>query len=114
MPAWAFVLCYCNRMQTDLNDIVALAAIVGAPVIAVEPCGWGFENRTVIVTLDGGRRLVVQRIAGRAIARHKLRLARNLPARLAAAGLRAPRLLAENASARPPYAVREYLPGEPG
>ncbi len=91
-----------------------MSAIVGAPVVAVEPCGWGFENRTAVATLSDGRRLVVQRIAGRAVARHKIRLARALPERLAAAGLRAPRLLAASADADPPYAVREYLPGVPG
>jgi aminoglycoside phosphotransferase (APT) family kinase protein len=101
-------------MADDPNDISLLSAIVGAPVVAAEPCGWGFENRTAIVTLADGRRLVVQRINGRALAHHKLKLARLLPDRLAAVGLRAPRLLAADASSEPPYAVREYLPGEPG
>jgi aminoglycoside phosphotransferase (APT) family kinase protein len=101
-------------MADDPNDIAALSAIVGAPVLAAEPCGWGFENRTAIVTLADGRQLVVQRINSRALAQHKLKLARLLPDRLAAVGLRAPRLLAADASSDPPYAVREYLPGEPG
>lgn len=96
------------------DELAELSALVGAPVVAAEACGWGFENRTAIATLADGGRLVIQRMAGRAIARHKLRLARALPARLAAAGLRAPRLLAGDASAKPPYAVREYLPGETG
>jgi aminoglycoside phosphotransferase (APT) family kinase protein len=101
-------------MTDDRIDIEQLSAIVGAPVIAAESCGWGFENRTAIATLEDGRRLVVQRINSRAQASHKLHLARVLPDRLAAAGLRAPRLLAADPVADPPYAVREYLPGEPG
>jgi aminoglycoside phosphotransferase (APT) family kinase protein len=101
-------------MFLDNADLLELSAIVGARVVAAEPCGWGFENRTVIATLEDGRRLVVQRINSRAEAGHKLHLARVLPDRLAAAGLRAPRLLAADAAADPPYAVREYLPGEPG
>jgi aminoglycoside phosphotransferase (APT) family kinase protein len=101
-------------MQDDRTDIEQLSAIVGAPIVATEPCGWGFENRTAIVTLEDGRRLIVQRINSRALAGHKLHLARELPARLASAGLRAPRLLAGDAAADPPYVVREYLPGEPG
>ncbi len=101
-------------MNETNNDIEQLSAIVGAPVVAVEPCGWGFENRTVIVTLEDGHRLVVQQINSRALASHKLHLARVLPDRLAAAGLRAPRLLAADAAADPPYGVREYLPGVPG
>jgi aminoglycoside phosphotransferase (APT) family kinase protein len=66
----------------------------------------------VIATLEDGRRLVVQRINSRAAAGHKLHLARVLPDRLAAVGVRAPRLLSADAAAEPPYAVREYLPGE--
>jgi aminoglycoside phosphotransferase (APT) family kinase protein len=99
-------------MQEDRADVDQLSAIVGAHVAAVEPCRWGFENRTSIVTLEDGRRLVVQRINSRALAANKLHLARVLPERLAAIGLRAPALLAANAEADPPFAVREYLPGE--
>jgi len=99
-------------MNDQINDTEALSAIVGARVVAAEPCGWGFENRTAIVTLEDGERLVVQRINSRAWAGHKLHLARVLPIRLAAVGVRAPRLLAADAAADPPYAVREYLPGE--
>jgi aminoglycoside phosphotransferase (APT) family kinase protein len=101
-------------MNDKNTDIEQLSAIVGARVVAVEPCGWGFENRTVIVTLEDGRRLVVQQINSRALAGHKLHLARVLPDRLADAGLRAPHLLAADAAADPPYGVREYLPGAPG
>jgi aminoglycoside phosphotransferase (APT) family kinase protein len=101
-------------MTDDRTDIEQLSAIVGAPIIAAEPCGWGFENRTAIVTLEDGRRLVVQRINSRALASHKLHLAHVLPDRLAAAGLRVPHLLAADAAADPPYGVREYLPGAPG
>ncbi len=101
-------------MTDNRTDIGVLSAIVGAPIVAAEPCGWGFENRTAIVTLDDGRRLVVQQINSRASAGHKLHLARVLPDRLAAVGVRAPRLLAADPAADPPYAVREYLPGQPG
>src|SRR5436309_12075505 len=101
-------------MIDDRTDIEALTAIVGAPVVAAEPCGWGFENRTAIVTLEDGRRLVVQRINSRARAGHKLHLARVLPDRLAAVGVRVPRLLSADPAADPPYAVREYLSGQPG
>jgi aminoglycoside phosphotransferase (APT) family kinase protein len=68
----------------------------------------------VIVMLEDRRRLVVQRINSRLLAGHKLHLARVLPDRLAGAGLRAPRLLAADLVADPPYAVLEYLPGQPG
>jgi hypothetical protein len=101
-------------MSLDDADLLELSAIVGARVVTAEPCGWGFENRTVIATLEDQRRLVVQRINSRASAGHKLHLARVLPDRMAAVGVRAPRLLAADPAADPPYAVREYLPGQPG
>src|SRR6188768_1585702 len=112
----SFVVCRWSIaiMTDDRNEIEALSAIVGARVVAAEPCRWGFENRTAIARLEDGRRLVVQRISSRAWAGHKLHLARMLPERLAAVGVRAPRLLAADAAADPPYAVREYLPGESG
>jgi aminoglycoside phosphotransferase (APT) family kinase protein len=99
-------------MTDDRTDIEALSTIIGVRVVAAELCRWGFENRTVIATLEDDRRLVVQRINSRAAAGHKLHLARVLPDRLAAVGVRAPRLLSADAAAEPPYAVREYLPGE--
>jgi aminoglycoside phosphotransferase (APT) family kinase protein len=101
-------------MTHATQELAELSAIVGAPVLAAERCGWGFENHTEIATLADGRRLVVQRIVSRVMAGHKLQLADTLPGRLAAVGIRAPRQIAANADADPPYAVREYLPGEAG
>jgi len=100
--------------ENDSADRLALGLIVGAPIVAVERCAWGFENRTDIVTLHDGRRLVVQRITNRSLAQQKVRLARLLPDRLASVGVRAPRVIAADAAADPPYVVREYLAGAPG
>jgi aminoglycoside phosphotransferase (APT) family kinase protein len=99
--------------MTDITqELAELSAIVGAPVVAAERCGWGFENLTAIVTLGDGGRLVVQRILSRATAAHKLRLGQVLPERLAAVGIRTPRQIAADPDASPPFAVREYLPDE--
>ncbi|HEX9371189.1 MAG TPA: phosphotransferase, partial [Roseiflexaceae bacterium] len=98
-------------IDTDRAELQALTEIVGEPVVAFERAAWGFENHTAIVTLAEGRQLVVQRIASRSLAAHKLRLAELLPDRMAAAGIRIPRLLTAAATADPPYAVREYIPG---
>ncbi|HEU5016334.1 MAG TPA: phosphotransferase [Roseiflexaceae bacterium] len=97
-------------MQTDIQE---LSALVGASVIAVERCAMGFENRTDLVTLADGQRRIVQRITSRALAPHKIRLAQQLPERLAAVGVRLPRVLAADPHAEPPYLVREYLHGAP-
>lgn len=100
-------------MHTE-QELAQLSTLVGAPVVAAARASWGFENHTTIATLADGRRLVVQRIASRTLAGYKLLLAEALPARLAAVGILAPRQLGANANADRPYAVREYLPGEPG
>ncbi|HET9223476.1 MAG TPA: phosphotransferase, partial [Roseiflexaceae bacterium] len=98
-------------MATNDAELQALSALVGAPVIAAERAGWGFENRTDIVRLADGRRLVIQRLARRAQAPRSLRLAHILPDRLAQIGIRLPRQVAADATADPPYAVREFLNG---
>lgn len=95
------------------DELAALSALVGAPVVAAERGRWGFENRTDIVTLVDGTRLVVQRITRRFAAPQRIALARALPPLLAAAGIRAPRLLAADPDHDPPYAIRELLPGQP-
>lgn len=97
-------------MQTEFQE---LSALVGAEVIAAERARWGFENRTDIVTLADGQRRVVQRIVSRELAPHTVRLARTMPERFAAVGLRLPVVLAADADADPPYVVREYIHGVP-
>jgi aminoglycoside phosphotransferase (APT) family kinase protein len=94
-------------------NLAALNALVGAQVIAAERCAMGFENRTDLVTLADGQRRIVQRITSRALAAHKIRLAQQLPERLAEVGVRLPRVLAADPHADPPYIVREYLHGAP-
>jgi aminoglycoside phosphotransferase (APT) family kinase protein len=94
-------------------ELAVLSALVGAEVVAAERSPWGFENRTDIVRLADGRRLVVQRITRRSVARQRLLLAAAVPPLLAAVGIRAPRLLGGDSEGEPPFAIREYLPGEP-
>lgn len=96
------------------EDRATLSALVGEQVVAAERSPLGFSNRTDIVTLADGRRLVVQRLSDRERAAERLRLAEILPQRFAAAGLRLPQQLAANATADPPYAIREFISGQPG
>ena len=102
-----------ERTEALSLGLAAFSALVGAPVAAAERCGWGFENETALLTLANGQHLIVQLLSSRARAAQTLRLAGELPARLQAAGVVAPRQLAADASASPPYAIREYLPGTP-
>jgi aminoglycoside phosphotransferase (APT) family kinase protein len=95
------------------DTLAELSALVGAPVVADERAAWGFANRTELVTLADGRRLVVQRITRRFFAPYRLALARTVPPALRALGISAPLLLAADAQHDPPYVVREFLPGTP-
>ena len=52
-------LSFITHMNDKSNEIEQLGALVGALIVAFEPCKWGFENRTVIVTVEDGGRLVV-------------------------------------------------------
>jgi aminoglycoside phosphotransferase (APT) family kinase protein len=96
---------------TNEIELQALSALVGEPVVAAERARWGFENRTDIATLADGRKLVIQRLTRPAQAPRNLRLAQILPERLARVGVRLPRQLVADATADPPYAVREHLAG---
>ncbi len=97
----------------EAAELEILASLVGAPVVGAQRSGWGFENRTDVVTLTDGSRIVVQRLARSAMAAERLRLAALLPDRLAAVGVRVPRLIRGDAQASPPYAIYEYVEGSP-
>ncbi|MBC8163760.1 MAG: phosphotransferase, partial [Roseiflexaceae bacterium] len=97
-----------------MTEIAVLSALTGLHIVAAERCAMGFENRTERATLADGRVVIIQRLANRGMAAHKIRLAQTLPARLAEAGIRAPAVLQADAQATPPFMVREYIPGEIG
>jgi aminoglycoside phosphotransferase (APT) family kinase protein len=103
-----------NNTPAQQDETQIMGALIGIPVVALERCVMGFENHTDLVTLADGRRVIVQRISNRGLAAHKIRLARLLPERLAQAGIRAPQLIAADASSESPFAVREYVEGQAG
>ncbi|HMO55761.1 MAG TPA: phosphotransferase [Roseiflexaceae bacterium] len=94
---------------TITGEFQPIVALVGAAIIRIEACRWGFENETAMATLSDGRDVIVQRIRRIALADHKIELLRTLPPRLAAVGIATPTLIA----ADPPLLMRAYLPGTP-
>lgn len=88
--------------------------LLGRPVAAVEHAGWGFTNRTEVLTLDSGDRAVVQWYADRRAAAHRLDATRQLAPALLAEGVPTPVLLRADLDADPPHGLYEALPGEPG
>jgi aminoglycoside phosphotransferase (APT) family kinase protein len=98
----------------DAAECARLAALVGSPVVAVEPVRWGFTNRTTLATLADGRRLAVQRLVDRASARRRLRLGGRLADRFAAAGIPTAPLLTGDADSTPPFVVYGTVDGANG
>lgn len=94
-------------------ELATLQWLTGLPVIRVEHCPWGFENRTDRVELADGRCVIVQRVTNAARAPARFALTRRLHAPLSQVGILAPLQLHADPSAMPPFAVYACLPGDP-
>jgi aminoglycoside phosphotransferase (APT) family kinase protein len=77
----------------------------------IERAAWGFTNKTDIVTLENGERIVVQRYRRPQDAAHRLRVMDALREPAAAAGIAIPRVRESNLDADPAWVVFEALPG---
>ncbi|MDD5564777.1 MAG: phosphotransferase [Thermoanaerobaculaceae bacterium] len=91
-----------------------VAALAGSEVVAAAPARWGFTNRTWLATLADGRRVAVQLLAGREVARRRLRVGARLAERLAAAGVPTAPLLGGDADAAAPFALHAFVAGRNG
>ncbi len=98
----------------DAGECARLAALAGSPAVAAEPARWGFSNRTTLATLADGRRIVVQLLVDRAVARRRLRVGARLAERLAAAGIPTAPLLGGDAGAATPWALHAFVEGRNG
>ncbi len=98
----------------DAAECARLTALVGSPVVAVEPVRWGFTNRTTLATLADGRRLAVQRLVDRASARRRLRLGGRLADLLAAVGIPTAPLIGGEGASTPPFVVYGTVDGTNG
>lgn len=87
--------------------------MVGGSVSSAEGARWGFQNRTDLVTLTSGERVVVQRYRRRADAAYRVRVMQGLHEPSARAGIAIPRVRAADLEADPPWVAFEALPGEP-
>ena len=90
-----------------------LERLLGRPVANATKAAWGFTNRTDMVELDGGDRVVVQRYRRRADAERRLATMRALHDPAAAAGIATPRVRDADLDAQPPWVVFDVLPGVP-
>jgi aminoglycoside phosphotransferase (APT) family kinase protein len=101
------------RDSTDASARALIERVLGEPVADAEKAVWGFQNRTDIVTLEAGERVVVQCYRRRGDAERRLRIMRGLSELAAAAGIPIPRVRAADLDAHPPWVVFAALPGTP-
>src|SRR5215213_4016210 len=93
--------------EESARDLVSRA--LGQEVVATTQAAWGFQNRTDIVTLAGGERVVLQRYRRREDAEYRLRGMRAL----SAAPVAMPDVRAADLDADPAWAIFAALPGVP-
>jgi aminoglycoside phosphotransferase (APT) family kinase protein len=92
---------------------VLIERVLGESVAHIRRAAWGFTNRTDIVTLTGGQRVVLQRYRNRDDVDRRLRVTRALQVPAARADIALPRERASDLDAEPPWVVFDALPGMP-
>jgi aminoglycoside phosphotransferase len=95
------------------SDPSQLEQLLGEPVAHATRAVWGFQNRTDMVTLTTGDRVVVQRYRRRADADHRLRVMESLRAPAAAVGIAVPHVRDSGVDADPSWIAFDALPGVP-
>src|SRR5215213_9428178 len=100
-------------MTGDDHGGAVVEGALGEAVACVRRAAWGFTNRTDIVTLVGGERVVLQRYRRSDDAVRRLRVTRALVHPAAAAAIALPRERAADLDAEPPWVIFDALPGEP-
>jgi aminoglycoside phosphotransferase (APT) family kinase protein len=87
--------------------------LLSRAISSAERAEWGFQNRTDLVTLATGERVVVQRYRRREDAEYRVRAMDGLHGPAAASGIAIPRGRQADLDADPPWVAFEALPGEP-
>src|SRR5688500_7488558 len=89
-------------MPSSNEDHVLIEQMVGGPIITMVPGRWGFTNRTDVVTLANGNRMVVQRYRRRKDAEYRLRVMQALSTPAAQSGIAIPTILQFELDTDPP------------
>ena len=100
-------------MAMDHSEHALIERVIARPVANATQAVWGFTNRTDIVTLAAGDRVVVQRYRRRQDAEYRLRLMRALWTPATEAGIAIPRIRESDLAAGPPWVIFDALPGVP-
>lgn len=100
-------------MASEGSERAVIERVLARPVADATQAVWGFTNRTDIVTLADGDRVVVQRYGRREDAEYRLRMMEALWTPAAAAGIAIPRVRESNLRADPAWVIFDALPGVP-
>jgi aminoglycoside phosphotransferase (APT) family kinase protein len=95
------------------SERAQIERLLDRPVADATKAVWGFTNRTDIVTLADGDRVVVQRYRRRQDAEYRLRVMRALWTPAAEAGIAIPRIRESDLDADPAWVIFDVLPGVP-
>jgi len=98
---------------TEDPDRAQIERVLARPITDATQAVWGFQNRTDMVTLAGGDRVVVQRYRRREDAEYRLRAMRALWTPAAEAGIAIPRVREFDLDADPAWVIFDALPGVP-
>ncbi|WP_405160222.1 aminoglycoside phosphotransferase family protein [Nocardia sp. NBC_01499] len=90
-----------------------LEQTLGQPIAGSAPAEWGFQNRTDLLTLADGDRMVLQRYRNPDDAERRLRVMHTLLEPAAKRGIAIPRIRRFDLDADPAWIVFDALPGVP-
>jgi aminoglycoside phosphotransferase (APT) family kinase protein len=100
-------------MASADSDRRRVERVLGQAVAAMTKASWGFQNRTDIVTLVGGDRVVLQRYRRRENAEYRLEVMGALRDPAAAVGIAISNVRTFDLDANPPWIIFDALPGVP-
>ena len=100
-------------MASEESERDLIEGVLGRPVAEATRAVWGFQNRTDIVTLGSGERVVVQRYRRRQDPEYRLQVMRALWQPAAEAGIAIPRVREADLDAGPAWVCFDLLPGVP-
>ncbi|WP_107659743.1 phosphotransferase family protein [Nocardia suismassiliense] len=97
----------------DSAEYGGLEQTLGQPIAGSAPAEWGFQNRTDLLTLADGDRMVLQRYRNPDDAERRLRVMHTLLEPAAKRGITIPRIRRFDLDADPAWIVFDALPGVP-
>jgi len=100
-------------VNPEASERELIERALARPVSDATRAAWGFTNRTDMITLDNGQRVVLQRYRRREDAEYRLRVMRRLRTPAAQVGIPLPRVRDYNLDGDPAWVIYDVLPGVP-